>query len=209
MTSSEAAVREGAVTLNDRRRFQRVRLSLLGRFMLENRREYPCQTIDMSPGSCAVLAPVVGALGERVIAYFDHVGRIEGRIARLFEGGFAMSIESTPRKKDKMAAKLTWLANRYHLNLAEDRRHERVTPSTSTAKVTLPDGRAYTARIVDLSLSGAALSLEYKPPVGSPLRLGAIRSTVVRHSEEGIAIEFAVLQTPDSLEDGLAASPGS
>jgi len=45
--------------------------------------------------------------------------------------------------------------------------------------------------------------------VGSPLRLGAIRSTVVRHSEEGIAIEFAVLQTPDSLEDGLAASPGS
>lgn len=175
--------------------------------MLENRREYPCQTIDMSPGSCAVLAPVVGALGERVVAYFDHVGRVEGHIARLFDGGFAMSIESTPRKRDKMAAKLTWLANRYHLNLAEDRRHERVTPATSSAKLTLPDGRVYTATIVDLSLSGAALAVEYKPPIGTPLRIGAIRATVVRHSEEGIAIEFAMLQTPDSLEDGLGAAP--
>lgn len=207
MSTEQVAVREGTVTQNDRRRFQRVRLSLLGRFMLENRREYPCQTLDMSPGSCAILAPVVGALGERVVAYFDHIGRVEGHIARLFEGGFAMSIESTPRKKDKMAAKLTWLANRYHLNLAEDRRHERITPATKNVKMTLPDGRVYQATILDLSLSGAAIGAEYKPPVGSPLRLGAIRSTVVRHSEEGMAIEFAVLQTPDSLEDGLGGRP--
>lgn len=190
----------------DRRRFARVRLSLLGRFMLENRREYPCQTIDMSPGSCALIAPVLGALGERVIAYIDHVGRVEGHVARLFDGGFAMTIESTERKKDKLAAKLTWLANRYHLNLAEDRRHERVSPSQSVARVTLPDGRVFDARILDLSLSGAAISMDFKPPIGSPLRLGAIRSTVVRATDDGIAIEFAVLQTPDSLEDGLAAS---
>ncbi len=174
--------------------------------MLENRREYPCQTIDMSPGSCALIAPVLGALGERVIAYIDHIGRIEGHVARLFDGGFAMTIESTERKKDKLAAKLTWLANRYHLNLAEDRRHERISPSQSVVRVTLPDGRVFDARILDLSLSGAAISMDFKPPIGSPLRLGAIRSTVVRQTDDGIAIEFAVLQTPDSLEDGLAAS---
>lgn len=203
MPTNSLATQEAEAAQSNRRRFQRVRLSLLGRFMLANRREYPCQTIDMSPGSCALLAPVLGALGERVIAYVDHIGRVEGHVARLFEGGFAMSIESTARKKDKMAAKLTWLANRYHLNLAEDRRHERVTPASKLAKVTLPDGRVYPCTIDDLSLSGAALSIEFKPPIGSPLRFGAIRSTVVRHSEEGVAIEFAVLQTPDSLEDGL------
>ena len=189
--------------LHDRRRFQRVRLNLLGRFMLENRREYPCQTTDMSPGSCALIAPILGALGERVVAYIDRVGRIEGPISRLFEGGFAMSIESTPRKKDKLASKLTWLANRYHLNLPEDRRHDRVAPLTPFGRVALPDGRTYTCTIIDLSLSGAALAIEFKPPIGSPLRLGAIRATVLRHNEEGIAIEFAVLQTADSLEEEL------
>ena len=207
MPTESLAVQPSLVSQSNRRRFQRVRLSLLGRFMLENRREYPCQSVDMSPGSCALLAPVVGALGERVVAYFDHVGRVEGHIARLFDGGFAMSIESTPRKRDKLAAKLTWLANRYHLNLAEDRRHDRLSPATSVARLTLPDGRIHTGRIVDLSLSGAALVVDHKPPMGSPLRIGAIRATVVRHSEEGIAIEFAILQTPESLEDGLGGTP--
>ena len=35
----------------ERRRFRRVKLSVLGRYMLEDRREFPCQTIDISPGA--------------------------------------------------------------------------------------------------------------------------------------------------------------
>ena len=34
----------------ERRRFQRVRVNLLGRYMLADRREFPCQITDMSPG---------------------------------------------------------------------------------------------------------------------------------------------------------------
>jgi hypothetical protein len=204
MPSETALLKEDTAADANRRRFQRVRLTLLGRFMLENRREYPCQTVDMSPGSCALIAPVLGALDEKVVAYVDHIGRLEGRVARLFEGGFAMTLDGTERKRDKLASKLTWLANRYHLNLAEDRRHERITPTQSSAQATLPDGRIYKCAIVDLSLSGASLGIEYKPPVGSPLRLGNIRCTVVRHTEEGVAVEFAILQTVESLEEGLA-----
>jgi hypothetical protein len=171
--------------------------------MLENRQEYPCQTLDLSPGSAALISPVVGAMDERVVAYIDQIGRIEGKVMRVYDHGFAISIISTPRKKDRLAAKLTWLANRVHLNLAEDRRHERNLPSTGIARVFLPDGRDYTARILDLSLSGASVALDARPQIGSPIRVGIIRGTVVRHSEDGIGIEFAVLQTPDSLDEGL------
>ena len=171
--------------------------------MLEDRREYPCQTQNVSPGSLAVLTPVVGRMGERVVAYVDHIGRIEGKIVRTFNGGFAMSINATSRKKDKLAAKLTWLANRHELNLPEDRRHDRVTPKTPTTVVTLPDGREYTARIVDVSLSGLALHVEVKPPIGSPMLAGKIRARVVRHFEEGIAVEFVAQQTVASLEQNL------
>jgi hypothetical protein len=41
----------------DRRRHQRVSVSLLGRFMLEDLREFPCQTLNLSPGSVAVTTP--------------------------------------------------------------------------------------------------------------------------------------------------------
>ena len=112
----------------ERRRFQRVRVDLLGRYMLADRREFPCQVINMSPGGMAVIAPVGGKPGDRVIAYVDHLGRLEGHIARLFENGFAMTISATTRKRDKLAAQLTWLANRHILGLPEDRRHGRVQP---------------------------------------------------------------------------------
>ena len=67
----------------------------------------------------------------------------------------------------------------------------------------MPDGREYRARIIDLSLSGAALSMDIDPPIGSPLMVGKLRAQVVRHFEEGFAVEFATLQTPDSLELNL------
>lgn len=179
-------------------------VTLLGRFMLEDRREFPCQTQNMSPGSLALTTPITGRVGERVVAYIDHIGRVEGQIARVLEDGFAMTIHATPRKKDKIAAKLTWLANRHELDLPEDRRHDRATPNVSTVTLSLPDGRQYPARVIDMSLSGAAVSAEVKPPVGSPLLVGKIRGTVVRHFDEGMAIEFVTLQTASSLEQNLA-----
>ncbi len=68
----------------ERRRFQRVRVNLLGRYMLADRREFPCQVVNMSPGGMALIAPVAGAPGERIIAYVDHLGRLEGHVARDF-----------------------------------------------------------------------------------------------------------------------------
>ncbi|MBZ0227879.1 MAG: PilZ domain-containing protein [Bauldia sp.] len=203
MTLTQAFRQRSLERRHDRRRHQRVRVSLLGRFMLEDRREYPCQTQDMSPGSVALITPVSGQPGERVIAYIDHVGRIEGVVMRKFNGGFAMTINATLRKKDKLAAKLTWLANRHELDLPEDRRHDRIVPSNPVATISLPDGRQYRCRVLDLSLSGAAVATDVKPPITSPLWIGKLRATVVRHFDEGIAVEFAVLQTRESIEENL------
>jgi c-di-GMP-binding flagellar brake protein YcgR len=203
MATTQTFRQRPLIRQHDRRRFQRVTVSLLGRFMLEDRREFPCQTVDMSPGSVAFTSAMSGKVGERVVAYVDQIGRIEGQIVRVQDGGFAMSINATLRKRDKLAAKLTWLANRHELNLPEDRRHDRITAKISVVTVALPDGREYQARVVDISLSGAALALEVRPPVGSPIMAGKLRARVVRHFDEGIAVEFATQQTATSLEQNL------
>jgi hypothetical protein len=193
-----------APTLNEeRRRFQRVRVNLLGRFMLSDRREFPCQVTDMSPGGMALVAPVGGRPGERVIAYIDHIGRLEGVVARSFPNGFAMTIAATPRKRDKLAAQLTWLANRHILGLPEDRRHGRLVPRNPRATLGLPDGSTATCHIIDMSLSGAAVACEARPPVGSLIMLGRTQARIIRHREDGIAIEFTRLQHPDFLEENV------
>jgi len=157
----------------------------------------------MSPGSAALISPVAGRVGERVVVYIDHIGRIEGEIVRTFDSGFAITINAPARKRDKLAAKLTWLANRHELSLPEDRRHDRIVPENPIATVTLPDERTLRCPIIDLSLSGAALSSDFKPPIGSPLNIGPLRATVVRHFEEGFAVEFSVLQTQTSIAESL------
>lgn len=188
----------------DRRRFQRVKVNLLGRFMLADRREFPCQVVDMSPGGMALIAPVGGAPGERIIAYVDHLGRLEGHVARVFENGFAMTIAATARKRDKLAAQLTWLANRHLLDSPEDRRHGRRAPRNPMGRLIMPNGVNLTCRIIDVSESGAGISTDQRPPIGALVTLGKVQGRVVRHLEDGFAIEFTRLQHPDSLEDNIS-----
>jgi hypothetical protein len=187
----------------ERRRFQRVKVDLLGRYMLSNREEYPCQVINMSPGGVAMYARGIGSVGERVVAYIDHIGRIEGKIARILDNGFAMTVSATPRKRDRLAAQLTWLANRDILSLPEDRRHDRLVPRNPMAKISMPDGSTIVARIVDLSLSGAALGCNTKPEIGTSVTVGVVPARVVRHTEDGFAVEFTRPQHPDTLEDSV------
>lgn len=189
----------------ERRRHQRVKVNLLGRYMLADRREFPCQVIDMSPGGMALIAPVAGAPGERVIAYVDHLGRLEGKIARVFDNGFAMTIAATLRKRDKLAAQLTWLANRQILNLPEDRRHGRFTPRNPLARLILPNGTNVSCRVIDLSQSGAAIAIapDLRPAVGSMVTVGKTQGRVVRHIDDGFAIEFTRLQHTDFVEENV------
>jgi hypothetical protein len=187
----------------EKRRFQRVRVNLLGRYMLADRREFPCQVLDMSPGGMAIVGPVSGKAGERIVAYIDHVGRLEGTIIRVLPTGFAMSIAATPRKRDKLAAQLTWLANRHILGLPEDRRHDRIIPKNPRTTMIMPDGKALICRIVDMSLSGAAIASENLPEIGILVTLGKTPARIVRYIENGFAVEFTRMQHPDFLEDNV------
>jgi hypothetical protein len=196
----------GARTSEDRRRFQRVKVNLLGRYMLSDRREFPCQVFNMSPGGMAVVAPVGGQPGERVIAYIDHLGRLEGHVARPFPNGFAMTIAATARKRDKLAAQLTWLANRHLLDSPEDRRHGRMAPRNPIGRLIMPNGVSVACRVIDVSQSGAGVATEQRPPIGAVVTLGKVQGRVVRHLENGFAIEFTRLQHPDFIEDNVCGA---
>jgi hypothetical protein len=184
----------------ERRRHARVKVALLGRYMLSNRTEFPCQSIDMSVGGLAITAPVKGSIGERVIVYLEHIGRIEGDIARHTADGFGMTVIATSRKREKMAAQLTWLANRAALGLPEDRRHDRVQPKATRIVLTLSDGTEVPVKMLDMSLSGAAFSADVKLLITDPVILGKTQAKVVRKFEGGYAVEFQKAFVVDSIE---------
>lgn len=187
----------------DQRTFQRVPINMQGRLMLADYDEFECMVIDMSPGDMYVTCHGKPRANEKVIAYIDHLGRIEGNVITVDSRGFNMSINATDRKREKLAAQLTWLANKHELGLPEDRRHDRLTPKNVAVELTLDDDTVYSCRIMDLSLSGAAIDIELRPALGMAVRLGNMRGRVVRHFMEGVAIEFLSLQSRDTLREFL------
>ncbi len=183
----------------EQRSFQRVSVNLPGRLMLPNHDEYECTVLDMSPGDASFVCAARPRMGERIIAYVDHLGRIEGSVAVLNDNGFAILLNATDRKREKLAAQLTWIANKHELGLPEDRRHNRLAPRNTRTELTLDDGRRYPCRIIDLSLSGAAVDIEVRPALGTPIQLGNMKGRVVRHFQEGVAIEFSSVQSKEAL----------
>ena len=187
----------------ERRRHQRVKVRLTGQFMRQDRREFPCATIDISPGGIAFEAEASGEIGERIIAYLNQIGRVEGTVARHFYGGFAIQMKLPPLKREKLADQLTWLANWQVLGMPEDRRHERIAPRNRNTTLTLPGGREHLARLIDVSRSGAALTVDANPSIGTPVTVGSRPAQVVRQFSGGVAVEFNRLIPAEMFDEEI------
>jgi len=187
--------------VRERRRHQRVKVATPGRYMLEDRREFACMSRDMSPGGVALEAPEAGPINSRVIVYLQSIGRLEGAIARCFEGGFALALTVTAAKREKLADQLTWLANRHALGMPEDRRHQRLVPSRQRSTLRLIDGREWRALIIDVSRSGVAVRCDDQPPIGSLACVGAAEGRIVRHFAGGVALEFLRLLPEEGFDE--------
>jgi len=185
--------------VRDRRRHRRVPLGLLGRFMRENKQEYPCKLTDISVGGAALMSPMEVEDGETIVVYLDQIGGLVGTVARHFEGGFALRFKATQHKREKLAAQLTWLINRHELEPSDARRHERIVPRKTSSSLTLEDGVSLPCQIIDVSISGASVASEARPPLGTEVWVGKLRSRVVRHHAHGIGVRFVDIQQPTAL----------
>lgn len=183
----------------DRRRFKRVSVTLLGRFMRENRQEYPCRMVDISVSGAAMMSPLEIPLGERIVAQFDQLGGIEGTVVRQLPGGFALKLVATPHKREKLAAQLILLLNRSHLKDITERRHDRMKPANAMQNLTLTEGLTIPCQVVDFSLSGAFIATPARPEIGVEIRLGNVRCRVVRHRADGIGVQFVEVQHANAL----------
>lgn len=183
----------------DRRRHKRYEITILGRFMRQTKHEYPCKLKDISVGGAAMMSPVEVSMGERIIAYFDHIGGLEGEVVRVFEGGFAIQIVATQHKREKLAAQITWLINQSELSGIDARRHERMVVPDRLSTLKLPDDSQVDCHIQDVSLSGASVRTAVRPPVGSEVVLGKLRCLVVRHHDTGLGLAFVDIQEPEAL----------
>ena len=203
------AKREELVIVESRRN-TRIIVSVPGTYMLADhrnsrgeRRTYPCRAVNLAPEAIGLVAPVAGRLGERAFVSIDHLGKFKGSIIRLLEGGFVMSIVATDEERSKFAAKIDWFEQFKNFDITDQRADARFVPENPRSRIVFADGSSEECFILDLSASGAAISAQTIPEIGSVLALATVVARVVRHFDGGFAVRFVERQDVQRLEARL------
>lgn len=180
---------------SERRRHPRIPVAVKGRFLAPDGSEHECVIRDMSLSGIALIADVDVPAGAHLIVYLDDFGRFEGPVVRAFDGGFAIETALSGPRRERVAERLNAYATGDTTSDADSRRtFPRYAPQDGGFEegsvVTLADGRTAPCRIVDMSLGGANVATELRPPLGTRVSIGRMKGRIVRHTPEGFAIEF-------------------
>jgi hypothetical protein len=184
------------ITFEGSRRHERVGLTLPGRYMLPNAREFSCSTIDVSANGLAVKSAEKGEIGAHVIAYIGQVGRVEGAIVRQLDEGFAVALRISPSQSEKLAARLGWIVEHQIFGVSDNRRYDRTALVDARATLRTAEGDQYPATLVDISREGASIHVAAAPPIGATVSIGRTRAHVVRHFAGGVAVSFDASDPP-------------
>jgi hypothetical protein len=105
----------------------------------------------------------------------------------------------------RLADKLVWLEKKHRsAEIIDARKDARFVPKSPHSRVTLADGSVHGCLVIDVSMSGIAVSSAVQPPVGTPLAVGACVGRVIRHLSNGFAVKFVQKQHRDELNQMLA-----
>ena len=163
-------------------------------------RTFACRTISVSPFQMTLAVAVAGKVGNRIISCFPDLGKLGGSITDTFAGGFVFDPDLTNIERERMASKLVWLEKKQRDPAVRDaRRHERFVPANPHSTLTLADGSTRSCFVIDMSVTGVAVSAAVQPPIGAALAVGACVGRVVRLLPEGFAIQFAETQRRQDL----------
>lgn len=187
----------------DRRRFQRFEISLGGRFMRADKQEFPCLITNLSPGGVSIRSEAPVEQDERIVVYIDDVGGLEGKVARLEPGGFAIALTVSGTRREKLAAQITWLVNKSEMGGVAARRHQRISVPQTTSTLKLNEHTSVECRILDVSISGASVGTTARPEIGSEVYLGKMRCRVMRYHEKGLGVQFLEQLDTETVQRNL------
>ncbi len=171
-------------------KFRAVDVNLPGRIMRADRSESECKAYIMSAGAVTLISNMRVNVGERIVGYFETVGRLAGEVTDIDGEGFSMSIVAPSKHRDKLVDKLTWLHNLNKSGIADDRDGKRFVPTLAECVISVVTGEKYKCRLIDMSIGGMAVNVQLKAPVGSLVQFEDASAVVVRNFEGGIALEF-------------------
>lgn len=170
-------------------------------------REFSCRLVGISPHEMGLVVPVIGRAGAAVTVECEEFGQLEGTVSRPTRMGFTMQIKATDEERAKLADKIAWHEKFYKKETTDQRKHKRIVPNNPLSTLVLADGSCLRCFVIDMSVSGVAVSADIMPELRMPLAVGKVVGRVARHMAGGFAVKFVELQDLRSLERMIIQPP--
>lgn len=184
-------------SIKEQRKFERTQLDLTVRFVTRGDQETTGRLIDISAGGLSMLTDAPAEVDDPVIAYPEGLGRLTGKVVRVFDGGIAIEFKMSDAQREAVRKRIhSAVTGVPYLRLLDKRKHKRIELNLDSEARLESNGERFECQIVDISETGSQIRTEHKPPLGEMVRIGSLRGVVRRYTDTGFGIEFVKEDAP-------------
>jgi hypothetical protein len=180
---------------NDRREVNRSPVRLTGKvFLPDTEATLDCFVTNLSVGGAGLWCEARLPVEAPLVLYIDGFGRFEGVVTRIENGEAGVKFSCQEAKRRRLEDDLIAFVQDGMKTVTRLRRSERAVAAVPIGHFRREGGEAIPCEVRDISLRGASLKTRQRPAVGEVVHIGQTRGWVVRHSENGIGVQF--LESP-------------
>jgi hypothetical protein len=184
-----------ALLANDQRADDRSPVRLTGKlFLPDTEATLDCFIANLSVGGAGLWCETPLLLETPLVLYIDGCGRFDGVATRTENGEAGVKFSCREAKRRRLEGDLTAFVQGGMKPVTRLRRSERAVTVVPIGHFRREGGEAIPCEVHDISLRGASLKTRQRPAVGDIVYLGQTRGWVVRHSADGIGVQF--LESP-------------
>lgn len=184
----------------EKRKERRTGLSLKGKLFIPARGcEDSCTILDFSSDGAGVKCASSAPIGTQVVLYVECFGRFEGTVVQRDRVRLGVEFQSSRVKRERTREQLAEFVEHGISGAAKPRRAIRVKEVPSLQYFVGVDGRKVSCEVVDIALGGASLRTSRRPRLGEILAFGETAGRVVRHTDDGFAVEFIGRRAADCV----------
>lgn len=176
--------------MSERRSEARYKVILPALCWGRHRQNFYAVTDDLSSDGIRFKSSVVPAVDERLTCSIRHAGSLEAIVVRAEAASFAIRVLSADHPLGLVVQSLLSVAKSQNPQPLVTRIHPRIVPEIQDVLVTTEAGSMLPGRVINISASGVAVSMEEPLDVGTLIVIGNTRAKVARRFDNGIGASF-------------------
>jgi hypothetical protein len=176
---------------NDQREDDRSPVRLTGKvFLPDTKTTIDCFVTNLSVGGAGLWCGTTLAVEAPLVLYIEGFGRFDGVATRAENGEAGVKFSCQEAKRRRLEDDLIAFVQGGMKTVTRLRRNERAVANVPIGHFRREGGEAIPCEVQDISLRGASLKTKLRLAVGEVVHLGQTRGWVVRHSDDGIGVQF-------------------